>query len=133
MNPGRQKPLVLLVDDEEIFLEIASVALRSSGFETVLTTDVRDAIAKAETLRPDLILSDIYMPPGPTGWEFALELHRNPKTQDIKVAFFTSLKDPWLELRANRDAIVRELGNVIFLSKMDDVGVLSKRIAAMIK
>jgi CheY-like chemotaxis protein len=129
----REKPLVLLLDDEEIFLEIAAVKLHASGLETVMANDVRDALAKAESLLPDLVLSDIYMPPGPTGWEFALELRRNPKTRDVKIAFFTSLRDPWIELKTDRKTIAAELGPVVFLSKIDDVDALADRVGKLIK
>ncbi len=130
----REKPLVLLVDDEEIFLEIASVKLRSEGLETAATKDVRDAIAKAESLLPDLVLSDVYMPPGPSGWELALELRRNPRTRDIKIAFFTSLRDPWAELQANlRKAAAELIGPVAIFSKMDDVDRLAERVEEILK
>lgn len=129
----RPKPLVLLVDDEEIFLEIASVKLRTEGMETVTTQDVRDAVAKAESLSPDLVLSDVYMPPGPSGWELAIELRRNPKTHGIRIAFFTSLRDPWAELRANLRKTAAELiGPVAVLSKMDDVEVLAQKVSGLL-
>jgi CheY-like chemotaxis protein len=126
----RAQPLVLLIDDEDEFLEIASRKLQGSGFETFATTDAHEAIAKAEELQPDLVLSDIYMVPGPNGWEVALELHRNPKTRDVKFAFFTTLRDPWLELSMEaRTAVAAELGHPpVFLSKIDDVKSLGERI-----
>jgi CheY-like chemotaxis protein len=130
----REKPLILLIDDEDLFLEIASVKLRGEGFETIMTNDVRDAFSKAEALQPDLVLSDIYMPPGPNGWEFALQLRRNPKTRNIKLAFFTSLRDPWLEFHKDHQSIIAELGgNVKFFSKTDDVDVLAEEVMRMIK
>jgi len=129
----REKPLVLLLDDEEIFLEIAATKLRDGGLETVLAKDVRDALVKAELLLPDLVLSDIFMPPGPNGIEFALELRRNPKTRGLKIAFFTSLRDPWLEFqRERRAAVIAELGPVTFLSKVDDVEVLVDKVGKLV-
>jgi CheY-like chemotaxis protein len=128
----REKPLVLLVDDEEVFLEIASVKLRTEGFETAMAQDVRDALVMAERLLPDIVLSDIFMPPGPNGWEFALELRRNPKTCAIKIAFFTSLRDPWLELSMDRTKLAAELGPVTFLSKTDDVDALAERVRRLL-
>jgi CheY-like chemotaxis protein len=129
----RTQPLVLLVDDEADFLEIAALKLQHKGFETVATTDGRDAIAKAEALQPDLILSDVYIVPGPNGWELALELHRNPKTREIRLAFFTSLRDPWIEIPLEaRDAVSAELGHPVFLSKVDDVVILGERVRSLL-
>src|SRR5258708_4365493 len=90
------QPLVLLLDDEAVFLEIAS-------------------------LQPDLVLSDVYMTPAHSGWEFALALGRNPKTRDVKIAFFTSLHDPWLELKKEeQEKVIREVGQISLFSKTDD-------------
>lgn len=129
----REKPLVLLVDDEEMFLEIASIKLQADGLMTALASGVRDAIVKAERLLPDLVLSDIYMPPGPSGWELALELRRNPKTREIKFAFFTSLRDPWGELHSDPKTVVAELGSVAFLNKTDDIQELSRKVLELVK
>ena len=60
----REHPLILLIDDEDNFLEIASVKLQANGFETIIVHTVPEALSKAEELLPDVILSDIYMPPG---------------------------------------------------------------------
>ncbi len=125
--------LILLVDDEEEFLEIASLKLKGKGFETMTTTDGRIALAKAEELQPALVLSDIFMVPGPSGWELALELHRNPKTRAIKLAFFTSLRNPWAEIPVEaRDKVAAELGHPVFLSKVDDVERLGERVGSLL-
>jgi diguanylate cyclase len=125
--------LILLVDDENEFLEIASLKLKNKGFETVTTTDGHVALAKAEELQPALVLSDIFMVPGPNGWELALELKRNPKTRGIKLAFFTSLRDPWAEIPVEaREKVAAELGHPVFFSKIDDVEKLGERITEII-
>ncbi len=129
----REKPLVLLVDDEEVFLEIASVKLQANGFDTQMAHDAEEAVRKAEELLPDLVLSDVYMPPGPNGWELAFELHQNPKTREIRIAFFTSLRDPWAELVKNRRQLLGELSTITFLSKTDDVDMLAERVGELIE
>jgi CheY-like chemotaxis protein len=130
----RPKPLVLLVDDEDAFLEIAGAKLQSYGFDTVAVKDAHEALRKAESLHPDFVLSDVYMEPGPSGWDFARELHENPRTRDIKFAFFTSLRDPWLELKRNQEDILKELGGPpVFLSKMDDVDNLAERVLKILQ
>src|ERR1700734_4141988 len=116
----RDHPLVLLIDDEEIFLEIASMKLREDGFEVEITHTVTEALAKAEESLPDLILSDIYMPPGPNGWEFALAVRRDPKLKNTKFAFFSSLRDPQAEIpQAYRAELMSKLSDIAFFSKTD--------------
>jgi CheY-like chemotaxis protein len=129
----RTTPLALVVDDEESFLEITSMKLRAAGFETELARGAFAALEMAENLQPDFVLSDIYMAPGPSGWDFALELHRNPKTRGIKLALFTSLRDPWLEVSpAKRQTVLQELGTVAVLSKVDDLAVLGDRVRSLL-
>ncbi len=129
----RERPLVLLLDDEEDFLEIASTQLRSKGFETVITHSVPEALAKAEELLPDLILSDIYMPPGPNGWDFALAVRQDPKLKDVKFAFFTSLRDPIMELSRSKSApFLIQLKTIPAFSKTDDVLDLDRKISDLL-
>ena len=121
--------MVLLIDDEEIFLEMASMKLREDGFEVEITHTVTEALTKAEESQPDLILSDIYMPPGPNGWELALAVRRNPKLKNIKFAFFTSLRDPAPEIPlAERAEVKNELKEIPVFSKTDDLGSLDERV-----
>jgi CheY-like chemotaxis protein len=129
----REHPLILLIDDEEDFLEIASIKLQSDGFETIITHTVSDALSKAEEFLPDLILSDIFMPPGPSGWELALAVRRNPKLQNIKFAFFSSLRDPMMDIeREKRPALLSELRGIPVFSKIDDVQQLDKKVRALL-
>jgi CheY-like chemotaxis protein len=129
----RERPLVLLIDDEEIFLEIAATKLRAEGVDTVQTHSVEEAVEKTMSLEPDLVLSDISMAPGPSGWDLALQLRRNTKTKNVKIAFFTSLRDPWMELKSlDKERVLAEIGQVNFFSKTDDVGVLGKLVHTLL-
>lgn len=130
-HPGREKPLVLLVDDEEMFLEIAEVQL-VPRYDVFKAHGADEALAQAETLMPDLIVSDVYMPPGPNGWDLAFALRRNAKTREIPFALLTSLHDPWLELHRDRNAVTQEIGLVTILSKTDDVGYLAERVKGLL-
>lgn len=129
----RNPPLVLVVDDEDMFLEIATMKLRAMGFETQTAHGAEEGLVKAEAIHPDFVLSDIYMAPGSNGWELALQLHRNPKTRGIRLAFFTSLREPWLDMpAAQRQAISNELGAVTVLSKADDMDALGERVKLLL-
>jgi CheY-like chemotaxis protein len=129
----RNPPLVLIVDDEDSFLEIASLRLREAGFQTETVLGSEDALAKAEILQPDSILSDIYMAPGPSGWDLALALRNNPKTRDIKIVFFTTLNEPLLEIsETERQELFKTLGAVTVFSKIDDIDFLGERVKSVL-
>lgn len=56
--------LILIIDDEEIFLETMSAALRGAGHRVVSATSGQDGLKQARQHLPDLIISDINMPGG---------------------------------------------------------------------
>lgn len=130
-RPARAKSLVLIVDDEKDFSEIISVKLKAAGFDVAVAHSGKEAVAKSPELLPDLILMDIHMP-GETGTDIALAIKQNPKTAGIKIAFLTSLKDPWPAMMGDRGNVARELGMEDFLEKTDDLDVLVKKVQAIL-
>jgi two-component system KDP operon response regulator KdpE len=55
-------PLVLVADDEPRITKLVSIALSEEGFRVVTASGGADAIAKAEEMRPDIVLLDLVMP-----------------------------------------------------------------------
>ena len=53
------KPLVLVADDEPRITKLVAIALGEAGFRVVTAADGAEARAKAEQLRPDIVLPDI--------------------------------------------------------------------------
>lgn len=128
----REKPLILIVDDEESFREIMSVKLGASGFDTVTAADEKEALLQSEKYMPDLTLMDIHMP-GATGTDAALMIKQNPATKDLKIAFLTSLKDPWPAVDANRDKLSKALGMEDYLEKTDDLDLIVKKVREILE
>ncbi|MFQ5947439.1 MAG: response regulator [Acidimicrobiia bacterium] len=65
---------VLVVDDVDLFLTGLSAALTDSGFDVVgQARDAESAVARAETLQPDIVVLDILMP-GLSGLEILEKL-----------------------------------------------------------
>ncbi len=127
----REKPLVLIVDDEPSFLEIMSLKLGASGFEIAVAHNGKEAIAQTEKLMPDLILMDIHMP-GETGTDVALTIKQNPNTKDLKIAFLTSLKDPWPTANADKTKLSKAIGMEDFIEKTDDLDVIVKKVREIV-
>lgn len=86
MNEAR----VLVVDDNEIFRELAQFALISAGYAVEVASDASSALAAIPVFRPDLILMDIQMP-GVNGVELTKRLKADPATDQIAVVAFTDL------------------------------------------
>ena len=56
------QPLVLVADDEQRITKLVSMALTDEGFRVVTASGGEEALAKAEEVRPDIVLLDIVMP-----------------------------------------------------------------------
>lgn len=127
----RNPALILVVDDEESFREIMSIKLKASGFEVATAMSGEEALVAAEKILPDLILMDIHMG-GMPGTEAALALKQNPKTKDLKIAFLSSLNDPWPAMAGEKDEVSRELGMEAFLDKGQDLDELIKKVRTIL-
>ena len=55
-------PRVLVVDDEAMLADLLSRARRHAGWETATASDGLDALAKAASFRPDVVILDVQMP-----------------------------------------------------------------------
>lgn len=87
------RPLILLVDDEEDIRELYSTKLRSEGLNVVTAVNGKECLEIAKRDHPDLILLDLKMPEM-DGAEALTHLKEDPETRDIKVVFLTAMSDP---------------------------------------
>ena len=87
----RQKPLILIVDDEPSNLHILVEGL-STDYDVRISTSGEQALTFIESTRPDLILLDIMMP-GMNGYEVCTILKGKPKTKGIPIIFVTALTE----------------------------------------
>ncbi|MBI5220872.1 MAG: response regulator [Candidatus Liptonbacteria bacterium] len=127
----RDKPLILMVDDDEDLRKLVATKLTASGYATDTAPNAKEGVAKAEQIMPDLILMDIHMP-GATGTDAALELKQNPKTKNIRIVFLSSLKDPWPALSGSKGEVSKELGVEDFIDKTEDLDVLVGKVQKLL-
>ncbi len=80
---------ILIVEDNEDNRELAVKVLRNKGFETVTAVDGEEAIEKAVSEKPDLILLDISLPKL-DGYEVAKRLKNMEGFKDIPIVAFTA-------------------------------------------
>jgi twitching motility two-component system response regulator PilH len=79
----------LVVDDGPAELELICRYLRDAGYTVISTTDPKDALAKAESQKPDVVVTDVVMP-GMSGFELCRSLKKNETTQKLPVVICTS-------------------------------------------
>ncbi|HEX6693549.1 MAG TPA: sigma-54 dependent transcriptional regulator [Longimicrobiales bacterium] len=83
---------VLVVDDERAILETVEILLRGEGFAATVHQNGREAMARFDEIRPDVVLSDIRMP-GFTGLDvLAAVRERDPEIPVILMTAQASLQ-----------------------------------------
>ena len=81
-RPRRDKPLVLIVDDDLASRELLASYLEPEGYAIVMVSSGTAAIEEARRLLPDLIVTDVLMP-GPGGLQTLFVLRNTPETSEI--------------------------------------------------
>lgn len=80
---------ILVVDDDPDIARFVEVNLRSAGYEVSVASDGEEALERAGSLRPDLVLLDVMMP-RVDGFEVAHRLRRNPQTSNTSIIMLTA-------------------------------------------
>jgi CheY-like chemotaxis protein len=85
-----EHPLVLVVDDEKIILQIAVAAITALGYHAIVASDGEEGLAAAARYTPEMVLTDAFMP-RLDGREMCRRIKANPRTAATKVVVMTSL------------------------------------------
>lgn len=80
---------ILVVDDDLQTVKLISLMLQRKGYRVTPATSGAQALAKAETEQPDLIILDVMMP-DMDGFEVCRRLRSNPRTSAIPILMFTA-------------------------------------------
>jgi two-component system phosphate regulon response regulator PhoB len=80
---------ILVVDDEEDVLELVKYNLEKNGYRVTTASSGEEAISKARSIVPNLVLLDLMLP-GIDGLEVCKQLKNNPKTEQVPVIMLTA-------------------------------------------
>ena len=83
------KPTILIIDDEPALLLGVAATIRRQGYNVITAEDGNDGLRKAREAMPDLILSDVMMPP-PNGFELRRLMSLDPVLSPIPFVFLTA-------------------------------------------
>ena len=84
--------LILSVDDLPQNLQALGSLLDNAGYATTFASSGQQAIDRARSARPDLILLDLMMP-GMNGLQTCFALQEDPQTREIPIIFITANPD----------------------------------------
>ena len=83
------KRTILIVDDEPALLMGLAATIRRHGYTVITATDGNEGLQKAKESLPDLILSDVMMPP-PNGFELRKLMNLDPDLASTPFIFLTA-------------------------------------------
>ena len=84
-----ERPHVLIVEDDPVSLDVASLAVEAAGATVLVATSGEAALKVALEEMPDLILLDLALP-GIDGAEVARRLRDDERTREIPVVVVTA-------------------------------------------
>jgi two-component system alkaline phosphatase synthesis response regulator PhoP len=117
------KETILVVDDEKNIVELVRLYLGKEGYTVESAADGQDALAKAEALRPALIVLDLMLPKV-DGWDVCRRLRARSQ---VPIIMLTARSD-------DVDKIVGlELGADDYLSKPFNPRELVARVKAILR
>ncbi len=121
MDNRRQRPLVLLVDDDEMMRMLAVEALEGSDFDVIEAGDGAEGILLFVERSPDIVLLDVMMPVV-DGYDTCARLRALPNGHSVPILMMTGLDDV--------DSIDRayEEGATDFVTKPINYSLLAHRL-----
>jgi two-component system, sensor histidine kinase and response regulator len=85
----QDQPTILIIDDEPALLLGLAAVIRRHGYNVITATNGREGLEKARGARPDLIVSDVMMPP-PNGFELRKLISLDSNLASIPFIFLTA-------------------------------------------
>ncbi len=116
---------ILVVDDERGIVSTLKIFLESNNYKIVEAYTGDEAIRKAHSEAPDLILLDLMLP-DMTGYEICNNLRKDPLTSSIPIIMLTGMGE------AGRLAGL-ELGADDYIAKPFDLNELKTRIRNVLR
>jgi CheY-like chemotaxis protein len=83
------KPVILIVEDDEKNRKLCRDILQASGYQTAEARTAEEGIGLIRELAPDLVLMDIRLP-GMDGLTAMQQLRDDPRTHEIPVVALTA-------------------------------------------
>ncbi|MDD4179861.1 MAG: response regulator [Candidatus Margulisbacteria bacterium] len=115
---------ILVVDDEPDVASLLTLMLKSQGYEVIAAGDGQEALEKARSENPDLILLDVMLP-RLDGYKVARMLKFDENYSHIPIIMLTAKiqdrdKQTGLEMGAN-DYVTKPFDTAQLLAKIKDI------------
>ena len=121
-----EKIRILLVDDEPSIVKVVQKRLEVEGFDVLVAIDGQEALTKAQTEHPDLIILDLMLPKL-NGYEVCRLLKFDQKFQHIPIILFTA------KAQQQDEVLGKECGADSYLRKPFQAQELLERIRTLVR
>jgi two-component system, OmpR family, alkaline phosphatase synthesis response regulator PhoP len=115
---------ILIADDEPDILEILTFNLESEGYEVITAKNGDEALEKAKTIKPDLIILDMMMP-GKNGLDVCTILRSQSIFAGTLIIFLTAINDENTEIKSLEngadDYLTKPISPKVLLSKVSSL------------
>lgn len=122
----QKKRLILLVDDEELWLEAAKRIVKESGFRAITASSGEEALKAISKQVPDIVIADVRMPVM-NGFDLYQKVRENPKWQKLPIFFMSAIDD----FDAKR--VARDLGASGYIPKPFHTEDLQDAMSGLLK
>jgi twitching motility two-component system response regulator PilH len=116
---------VLVVDDSPTDRQFLTDLLAKNGYKVTTAESAEEAITKAKSLRPDLVLMDVVMP-GQNGFQATRALTKDEATKHIPVIICTTkgqdTDKAWGLKQGAKDYVVKPVVAAELLKKIQALG-----------
>lgn len=125
-TPKRDRPLVLIVEDDPDQRSIVELTLKSANYDVIQAGHGGEALELLETETPDLIISDLMMPVM-DGGEFVMRCKSTPRLHKIPILMLTVVADE------EREYALLDMGADDYCEKTIQRKLLLKRIEKLVQ
>jgi CheY-like chemotaxis protein len=122
------RPTILLVDDDAVFVEALSAVLQQEYHVTTAASGEDAVTSLAEDL-PDLIILDVMMSYLSEGYDLAAMLKKNPRTAQVPIVILTGVERTF-EIRSRLEQTWVDVE--AFMTKPPDFAKLMATIASLL-
>jgi CheY-like chemotaxis protein len=105
VDAGTGKAIILVVDRDPHVRELEEHFLKEAGYAVVFEEDGEGALAHAQKVHPDIMITEILVP-GLDGLAVCRRLKADPQTRDIAVLVFSILTAAARAREAGADAFL---------------------------
>jgi len=86
---SRNKPLILVVDDETHILHVVTLKLAKAGYDVITAEDGEEGLEMAIQHGPDIVITDFQMP-FMSGLELCIQMKKHEKTRATPALMLTA-------------------------------------------